>query len=880
MTKRASINQDMKLFLKTVFIFAASVILLTVVLFSASLLLQDKVAGIVLKSFNKDIQTKYEFEDASLSFIRNFPKASLELKNVLVHSSLHFDKKAFGSSETDTLLYAKYVSAAFSITDIIHGNYNIDRLSVRDGKLNILSDKNGGVNWDISTDTTATATSDVLTINLERINVSRVTASYSNLATRLFLRGRIESGKMKSLISGDDIDFTASGDILLESFRLYEFTLKRSTKSRMDISLHSSPKGILFRKSSVKIDNIGFGLSGFISEDDNIDLLIKGENIDISGVKKYLSDSLNAKLAEYNPTGVLNVTGSLNGPLTRTANPRMDIHFGLAKGHVSYLNSALNINNLSLKGDFSNGANMNPSTCSLTVTAFSFDLGSAKYSGSIRLNDFDTLEATLSLDCRIIPEELKDFFRLSAISSAKGSAELSLRLAGRINNPKSFSISDFLAMNPVADINFNSFSAGIHRNKVLIENINGLLHFSDTVLAKKLAFRWRGTDFCLNGSFAKLPAWIAGQQVILRAKADVTAGEIDLLELFPVLADTTPSTSAYLLPRDVVFDLNYEIGKLKCKTFSAEKINGSLNYKPGIANFKSLRMKTMDGSVSGNGFILQNRDKSFISRAAVNLEKIDINESFRVFHNFGQEFIKAENLAGKLSGNVSLLLPTDSMLNPIVKSVTAEGKYTIENGALIDFMPVQELSSFIEISELKNIHFETLENDFFIRNNQFYTPLMDVRSSAANLSVSGKQSFDLDYEYHVKLLLSEVLSKKIRKPKPNTTEFGAVRDDGLGRTSVFLKIINKGDDFKVSYDMKAAGAQIKNDFKNERKNLKGILNQEYGWFKKDTSEQSAPVQTTPRVRVVWGDADTIKTQPETQPAGDNENPFRNLFRKK
>jgi len=407
-----------------------------------------------------------------------------------------------------------------------------------------------------------------------------------------------------------------------------------------------------------------------------------------------------------------------------------------------------------------------------------------------------------------------------------------------------------------------------------------LLHFSDTVLAKKLAFRWRGTDFCLNGSFAKLPAWIAGQQVILRAKADVTAGEIDLLELFPVLADTTPSTSAYLLPRDVVFDLNYEIGKLKCKTFSAEKINGSLNYKPGIANFKSLRMKTMDGSVSGNGFILQNRDKSFISRAAVNLEKIDINESFRVFHNFGQEFIKAENLAGKLSGNVSLLLPTDSMLNPIVKSVTAEGKYTIENGALIDFMPVQELSSFIEISELKNIHFETLENDFFIRNNQFYTPLMDVRSSAANLSVSGKQSFDLDYEYHVKLLLSEVLSKKIRKPKPNTTEFGAVRDDGLGRTSVFLKIINKGDDFKVSYDMKAAGAQIKNDFKNERKNLKGILNQEYGWFKKDTSEQSAPVQTTPRVRVVWGDADTIKTQPETQPAGDNENPFRNLFRKK
>ena len=48
---------------------------------------------------------------------------------------------------------------------------------------------------------------------------------------------------------------------------------------------------------------------------------------------------------------------------------------------------------------------------------------------------------------------------------------------------------------------------------------------------------------------------------------------------------------------------------------------------------------------------------------------------------------------------------------------------------------------------------------------------MDVKSSAADLAVSGKHSFNDDYEYHVRILLSEMLSKKIRKPKPNTTEF-------------------------------------------------------------------------------------------------------------
>ena len=85
---------------------------------------------------------------------------------------------------------------------------------------------------------------------------------------------------------------------------------------------------------------------------------------------------------------------------------------------------------------------------------------------------------------------------------------------------------------------------------------------------------------------------------------------------------------------------------------------------------------------------------------------------------------------------------------------------------------------------------------------------MEVKSSAADLSVSGKHDFENNYEYHVKILLSELLSRKVRKPRPNTTEFGAVQDDGLGRTSLLLKIGNAGDDVKVSDDVKAVGTQI------------------------------------------------------------------------
>jgi hypothetical protein len=274
-----------------------------------------------------------------------------------------------------------------------------------------------------------------------------------------------------------------------------------------------------------------------------------------------------------------------------------------------------------------------------------------------------------------------------------------------------------------------------------------------------------------------------------------------------------------------MLDLKFKIDNLVYKTFQAEKINGSLSYKPRILNFKTLSVNSLDGIISGNGFIVQNTDKSFIGKGSFKYEKININKAFVTFHNFSQSFIKAENLAGTLSGSLSLLIPMDSLMNPEIKFISAEGKYLISNGALINFEPVKELSSFIEISELENISFERLENDFFIKNNSLYIPQMDVRSSAADLSVNGKHSFDNNYEYHVKILLSEMLSKKIKKPKPNTTEFGAVQDDGLGRTSLLLRVENKGEYIKVGYDIKAAGNQIKNEIKSEKQTLKTIFSE-------------------------------------------------------
>jgi hypothetical protein len=870
----------MKSVFKILKITAILILITAVTLFTASFLLQDKVTSIILKSLNKHISTKFEFESVKLSFLRKFPKASIDLRNVLVHSSPGYDPSGFYGINTDTLLSARTVTAEFKITDIIKGIYNIERIGIKDGVLNLYTDTSGNVNYHIADEHNADNGTD-FTINLDRIYLSDTKTLYYNLATQLMIKAAVENSRLRSSISGDDIDFSADAVLHIDLFRLYNFTISQSIPADFDINLHSSDNGVLFNKSKVILDKYNFIMSGFVSSENVLDLSLAGEKIDLSDIKKYIPVEYQNRISAYNPSGILDIKCLFRGLLNHTTNPRIEISFNLDKGHITYRDSPLEISDLSFSGNFSNGRLMIPKTSSVTISDFKGRLGSAEYSGSLVLSNFAALNANLLLNGKLIPSEIREFFNLKEIFSSEGYVDFDLKMNGFIPRKEKYTINDILNLKSSANMNFNSFGINFGPGRFNINNVNGNFIFSDTAKARNLSFTLRDQEFTTSGTFLHLPAWLNGKPATLTFTANVACSNFDPEKLFSLHSDSVKGKEirkAYSLPVDMIFDVNYKIDNFNYKTYSAEKVVGTVSYKPRILNFKALELNSLDGVISGNGFVVQNTDKSFMGRGSFNVDKININKTFLSFQNFGQSFIKAENLDGTLSGSFSLLIPMDSLLRPVIKSITAEGKYLLENGTLKDFEPVKELSSFIELSELENINFKQMENDFFIRNNFLYIPQMDVKSTAADLSVNGKHSFDNNYEYHVKMLLSEILSKKLHKPKPNTSEFGAVQDDGLGRISVLLKVENKGEDIKVGYDIKAAGSQVKNDIRNERQNLKSILNQEYGWFKNDSSVNKKQSTGTPRFKIIFEDNDTVKVAPE-QSETKKESTLKKLFKK-
>jgi hypothetical protein len=853
----------MKLFLKIGKLFAILILAVSIILISASLLLKDKVGFIILKSLNKNLSTKLDVGSYKLSFLRKFPKASLELKDVLVHSSPDFNALAFKGINTDTLLAARYVSVEFKITDIIKGIYTIDRIAARIGKANFFTDTTGHVNYNISLKNNSSGGSEI-TIDLKRIDISDIYAYYNSLSAHLIIAGPIKKGKLKSRITGSNIDFTGGAEMQITRLQLYDFNTDKSISTRLDVDLLSSKNGIRFRKGTLYIDNFDFGIEGLVASDNNLDLIVTGHNLDIAKIRNYLPEKYLKLVSDYDPSGIIIANSKIKGLLNRKSNPHVEINWQLRNGKVSYRKSNLTFKNISFAGHLSNGSKNGFKTSIVSVTDLKGKLGSSEYSGAVTLKDFNTPLIDLSLKGRVFPAEVKEFFNIKEISAAEGSVDVDLKLVNCTWSDKSFSLNGFIDLKPESNLDFNSMTIGLNNNKILFSKVTGNVTIQNTIKAKNIQFNYKDQNIKIDGEFKNLIEWISGRAVTMSATANV---KFDRLIPEAFFSETSPSgksnhsQKAVKLPGDLMLDINFKIDSLSYKTFSSSKIEGVLNLKPRILTFKSINMKSLHGLISGNCFIAQNNNKSIMAKGNFTVTNIDVNKAFTTFHNFGQSFLKAENIKGTLSGSLSLLFPLDSVLNFHINTLTAEGKYHLVNGALINFDPVKQLSSFIELSELENINFQQLDNDFFIRNNYLYIPQMEVKSSAADLSVNGKHSFDNDYEYHVKILLSQILSKKRSKIKRNVTEFGAVEDDGLGRTSLLLKIIGKGEIAKVGYDVKAAGTEVKNNFKKEKQTLKTILNQEYGWYKNDSAVNQKPAEKKTRFKITWDDGDTVKSTP-------------------
>jgi hypothetical protein len=243
------------------------------------------------------------------------------------------------------------------------------------------------------------------------------------------------------------------------------------------------------------------------------------------------------------------------------------------------------------------------------------------------------------------------------------------------------------------------------------------------------------------------------------------------------------------------------------------------------------------------------------------LYNLDITQVFHSFKNFGQSQITQEHIKGTISGDCLFSAEFDSTFSIKKESILSENNITILDGELNSFEPIMALSRFIEVEELQKIQFEKLENNILIRESHVIIPAMDIHTNALNLSASGTHGFDNLYDYRLELKLSDLLYSKSRGNR--NSEFNVAADDSDTRT-LFLKVSKDATGTHVEMDREQTAQKIRNDLKEQKNELKKILNEELGLYKNDESvieEENQKKEDVGSFRFEFNEEpDTVKTE--------------------
>ena len=859
-----------KKILKYTGIVTGSVILILIVITLAiNFLFRNEIIKYAISQVNSQVNAKIYIQTIDFSIWKSFPYVSVNLNQVhAMPSNTYLKLNNIKTSKSDTLLISDRVSLQFNIYKILTRNYVLKRIVINDGYLNLHLDKSGNLSYDILNHSVSTDSIGSL-VDLQNVILLNSKIRYMDERNDVHLSAFCSNLQLKGKIKTNNINFLIHCNLLVNDFSVDNNSYLKNRKfiSKFNLQVIDQQKYI-FNNIKSSVDEIELNGNGLYKTGkiDFVSFMFKGDDLKLPDVVNLLSDNIKDKLKDYSPKGNVNIKLKVEGNTGNGYIPKVDIAFALENGTVNLLHSSIRATELTCSGSYTNGLNKSLRSSELKIDKFLTKVGTGEISLIGKITNFETPYIQVSGISLLDISQIKEFFKLDTFERLSGKIESNFTVSGKLPGFSKMTASDVSQLTYSGQINIHDGEVWLKGNNFDCNKINGLVTLDNDFNFNHLTFTIYDNDILLNGKLINGINFVFNKNTDATLQADLTSQSLDLSRFF--IKGEQGTDTAYsrkiLFPDHFNLDLKLNINEFKLNKFNAKWVKGYLQYKPRMFILKALTFETLEGRLSGNGAVLQDIDQNIIVRGQFDVSKVNIQQMFYTFNNFGQNVVQDRHLRGKVSGNVYFSSEWNQFLEYNPDKLFIEGDITITNGELVNFEPLLGLSRFIAVDELKNIKFSTLTNKILVKDKQIIIPEMDVHSSAFNISGSGTHLFDNHYTYKIKVLLSEVLYGKARKAKKENEEFGVVEDDGYGHTGLYLTITGYNTDYKITYDSRKAIDVVKQSFSNQRKELKQIFHDEFGWFKKDTLLNSNKQEKA--VKIKWDDADSIETvSPDVNP---------------
>lgn len=825
---------------------------------------QDEVKEYVIGELNKQLNTQVivDGKDIDFTVLKNFPYASVEFRNVKALDATMSEKK-------DTLFKAGEISIQFSLLDIFKKNYRVKKISLDEVKLRLRVNGSGEDNYHFWKPSSGNDTSNSqFAFALEKILLHEVHISYINKKDRQRLETNVGSAKLSGSFSDQQYDLDIVSDLFVEQLKLDSTVYLHKKNLDADLGLHvdNSMPSVKFNEGKIKVEDLLFEVVGNMTNYDKqpiLNLGLKGKDMDIQSVLSLIPARYKASIADYESDGEFYFNATIQGTLGEGVTPLIEADFGMKNAQIRQKKESISLNNVNLKGHYSNGSSLQKKASELSLREFSAAVNSGSLAGDLTINNFAHPNFNGHVTANIALQELKELMQLDTLESLTGMLKMNASFSGEgkfsgAGKPQNLVVDGSLLV--------DNMSVKLKNNVNTIENIQGDMKFDNNdIVVNNFSGKVGSSDFLLKGFFRNAIAYLFDPEEDVTIEASFHSNHIDLNELLANKEEGSSGKYKLRFSEHLNVNLNSDIQQINFRKFSASDVSGQIRLQDKKLFTNNVKLSTMGGLITTSGLVDGSDSSKLLVTCYSDLSHINISKMFEEFENFGQSAITDKNIKGIATAKINFAAVLTPELAMDMDKLYAGVDLSIDNGELNNVESMKSMSRFIELKELENIRFATLKNQIEIKNQLITIPKMEVKSSALTITTSGTHSFNNEIDYKVKLSLNELLSKKAKQAKKQNEEFGEVADDGLGRTNIFLSMTGTVEHPVIKYDSKSAIQNVKQDLKVEKQTLKSILKDEFGLFKNDSTlnaKDKVKKEDQAGFKINWEESDKKPVQKE------------------
>lgn len=875
-----------KIFFWTVGIFISLILILAFVIW----LMQDKIKAYAIGYLNEHLKTELKVDRIDVTFISTFPNVSLHFKNTLI-----LDPEGL-QSYRDTLFKANDLYLRFGLWDVLSGNYNAQSLDIYNGHLRAFINAKGEENYDILKPQPPTPNEKKdFNLDLHQVKLYQTRLTYHNATGNQQYKFRTSQMAFEGRFSDTQYDLKAVGDLHIINLRNKNLVVFKNQPSDLELvlNINKDNRTYAFKKGDWKIGKMLLGLTGSVTEKDEgsfCDVRLFGKNISLVSVMQLLPDKVRGSIERYKSYGNLNLDAGIKGIMSKTKAPDVNASFDIGNGVLVEKSTNISLHNIDLKGNYTNRNKLGADELNITQMAGRFKDGTFNLSG--RLSDFEKPHFVFSVMGHFSLATLHRFINPETVKDMEGNLDIDSKLDFVLLRTDDLLLTNTVVNEASGTVKFSDAKVLISEDGNPITGLNGQLNLrNNDALVDGLSGKVGTSDFSINGAIKDFtPYFLTGNRSlsVVGAFHSQHCNIADLVVKKKTVGEGHESKveaqavapGRYAFPEKINFNVDLNINQLEWETFNATNIRGNFKLIDRRLSASGLNIDLAGGKCMGDITVDGTSAEGFMTTAHTQMENVQLPLVLKLFDNFGQDLITPQNTQGVLTAKTDWFFPVGPDLSIPQKKMIATASISIKKGELNEVEQLKKVAGFMRTDKkislfmsqhaddfeqrVRHLKFDELKNEISIREGLLTIPRMEISSSAMKINFAGTHSFENEVDYHFNFRFNEL------KKRENETEFGEIRDDGTGM-KVYIRMYGQLSDPKFEWDKDEKKADRQEQWQKEKENLKSILKEELGLFKKDTSVKVQQVNKDDvKFIMQWDEQETEKQSNQLQSEKDNK----------